>query len=107
MNLPSMDQKKRSEFPTHIHGLPSQSWTIGTTFSSKRSSKILPELGEKLDPPLTLAHDGPNQMGDTLEDLPVFVLCRLPLQGLDFPYLIEIALVHLLLVSPTKYRIKF
>lgn len=72
------------------------------------------ELGEKLHPPPALAHDGLNLVGDPVEDLPGLVFRRLPLQGLDFPYLVEIALVHLLLLllavsgrrkSPNFYRL--
>lgn len=74
------------------------------------SCKISPELGEELDPPPALAHDGLNLMGDPLEDLAGLVFRRLPLQGLDFPHLVEIALVHLLPAvsgrkSPNFYRL--
>lgn len=46
---------------------------------------IRAKFGEKIDTPIVLAHNGLDQFGDLLKNLPCFLCPHLVLQGCDLP----------------------
>lgn len=66
--------------------------------------KNLPEFREKLDSPFVFPHNGLDMFGYPLQNLPRFIFSSL-FQGLHFPYLVEIAQIHVSVIQNSSLSI--